>query len=324
MQSKRKMWVIVSGVLLLLLLFGSAALVVRGFLQFSDVKGSLETSKASLQSLYDQKPFPSKDNLKIEQDNIRAIKQEVSDLQCAMGAGQIEPLGQSPAKFITQFWETRKSLLNRAGATIKVDKQFDFGFGRHMKGDLPAPQDVPRLTQQLKIVEGICNILYASKISSLTALSRQEFESGVAPQPGAPKGASGVIDVKNTQDPEAGKIPPGQQYGRWHFAMRFTGTEQSLLAAINGFANNAVFIVVSRINIEGDEKLFGKKGRLAAKMSEDQTGGDPAAKDQPKSRDYRVVCGRDSMLTTTIELDVYQFEKPQLAEAGKTPEGVTR
>lgn len=323
MQSKRKIWIIVSGVLLLLLLLGAAALVVRGFLQFSEVSGSLAASKSSLQSLYDQKPFPSKDNLMIEQDNIRVIKQEVADLQCAMGAGQIEPLGQSPAKFITQFWETRNRLLSRAGvAAIKVDKQFDFGFGRHMKGDLPAPQDVPRLTQQLKIVEGICNILYASKISALSALARQEFETGVAstPVPAKPVAAT-AIDIRNTQDPEAGKIPAGQQYGRWHFVVRFTGTEQSVLAAVNGFANNAVFIVVTRMNLDGNEKIFGKRPTALAKTTEDPEG---TAKEQPKTRDYRVVCGRDSMLDATVELDVYQFEKPQPPEGVKGPEGVKK
>jgi len=145
MQSRRKMIVIALAVALSLLFLGAVALVVLKFLHFTEAEAVLKEDKKRLEFLYGQNPFPSAANLSVERENIQTIKQEVLDLQSAMGAGQIEPVVQSPARFITQFFDTQRNLLAKAAAAgIAVPKAFDFGFGRHMKGDLPAPQDVPR------------------------------------------------------------------------------------------------------------------------------------------------------------------------------------
>lgn len=323
MQSRRKVLIISVAVVLSLLFLGAVALVVRGFIQFSEVETSLAGSKDALESLYVRNPFPSFDNLKLERDNIQTIKQELLDLQSAMGAEQIEPVEQSPARFITQFWETQKSLLAKAGSNnIKVDKNFDFGFGRHMKGDLPAQQDIKRLTQQLKIVEALCNILYTCKISALGGIARQEFEAGataiVAAKPGA--GRSAEINLKNIVDPLAGVIPDGKLYGRWHFALSFSGRETAIMNVLNNLANSSVFVVVTSLDVKGDEKLFDHKevDASASKTTEEAV----PVKDAPKPRDYRVVCGRDALLNVKLELDVYQFAKPQTAEPAKKPGGV--
>lgn len=322
MQSRRKVLIISVAVALSLLFLGAVALVVRGFLQFSEVETSLQGSKESLESLYVRNPFPSSENLKLERENLQTIKQELMDLQSAMGAEQIEPAEQSPAKFITQFWETQKSLLAKAGGVIKVDKNFDFGFGRHMKGDLPAQQDIKRLTQQLKIVEALCNVLYTCKISALGGIARQEFESGTTaiatPKPRV--GNSADISLKNIVDPLAGVIPEGKLYGRWHFALSFSGREAAVMNVLNNLANSSLFVVVTSLDIKGDEKLFDHKEVDAApgKTTEEAV----PAKDAPKPRDYRVVCGRDAVLNVKLELDVYQFAKPQTAEPAKKPGGV--
>lgn len=328
MQSRRKVWIIVLAGLMALLLAGAATLVVRGFLQLQEVDRNLQGASETLTTLYAQNPFPSAGNLRLERENIRSIGEELMRLQLAMGAGQIEPAAQSPAKCITQFWETRNALLARAGNSIKVDKGFDFGFGRHMKGDLPSIQDVPRITQQLKIVETLCDILFSSKITSLTAFSREEFESdaasAVAPvKPGAtPVKAGTEIVVKNIVNPMAGVVPPGKLYGCWHFAVQFTARESALVNVLNGLSSSPVFAVVTRMEVKGDEKVFDRKEAeaVAAKSAENPEGKD--AKDALKPRDARVVCGRDALVNVRLELDVYQFAKPQEVETVKKREGV--
>lgn len=329
MQSRRKLMIIVLAVVLSLLFLGAAALLVMGFIQYFAVESELTDSKGALEQLYNRKPFPSSENLELERGNIRTIRQELADLQAAMGGGQIESVSQSPAKFVSEFWETRKGLLSRAGTTIKVDKNFDFGFGRHMKGDLPASQDVPRLTQQLKIVETLCNILFTGGISALKGVSRQEFESDVAnavPGAAAPVVRTALarrsveLDLKNTVDPSAGVIPPGKFYGCWHFVFQFSCRETALMNVLNGLASNTMFTVVNRLDIKGDELLFSRKETEAAKAA---SSADPSVpKEAVKSRDYRVVCGRDAQMNVTLELDVYQFAKPQVVEPEKQPGGV--
>jgi hypothetical protein len=327
MQSRRKAWIVILAVFLALLLAGAATLVVRGFLQLQEVDRKLQGASETLTSLFAQNPFPSSGNLRVERENIGIISRELMKLQQAMAAGQIEPAAQSPAKCITQFWETRNAQLARAGNTTRVDKGFDFGFGRHMKGDLPSIQDVPRITQQLKIVEALCDILFAAKISALTGFSREEFESEVASatapgKPGAaPLKAGNEVVVKNTVNAMAGLVPPGQLYGSWHFALQFTARESALVKVLNGLSRSPVFAVVTRMEVKGDEKVFDRKEAeaIAARSAENPEGGN--AREASKSRDARVVCGRDALLNVRLELDVYQFAKPQESEMARKREG---
>ncbi len=329
MQSRRKLLIIIVASLLVLLLVGAATLLFFGFMQLKEVDENLRSASESLTSLYAQNPFPSGGNLRLERENIKNIGDELTGLQQALAAGQVEPVSQSPAKCITQFWETRNSLLAQAGSAIKVDKAFDFGFGRHMKGDLPSIQDVPRITQQLKIVETLCGILYASKISVLTGIARQEFESDAisitaAKPAGRPAPAQSTTDiaVKNTIDPTAGLVLEDQLYGRWHFVLQFTARESALMNVLNGLSSCPVIIVVTRMEIKGDEKLFDRKEAeaVAAKSMEAAEGLNTKDAVKPP-RDARVVCGRDAMMNVKFELDVYQFAKPQIKKPAKKLEG---
>jgi hypothetical protein len=327
MQSRRKLLIIIVASILVLLLAGAATLLVRGFLQLQEVDASLQTASETLTSLYEQNPFPSGGNLRLERENIKSIGEELLGLQVAMGEGQVEPIAQSPAKCITQFWETRNSLLARAGSAVKVDKGFDFGFGRHMKGDLPSIQDVPRIAQQLKIVETLCGILYASKIASLNGISRQEFESDAVLAVGSGKPAGGgvvakagavsEIVVKNVADATAGLIPAGQLYGRWHFIIQFTAREGALMKVLNGMSRSPVFIVVTRMEIKGDDKVFDRKEAEAVAAKSAEHAEDAGVKEAVKHRDARVVCGRDALVNVKLELDVYQFAKPKPNDSEK-------
>ena len=323
MQSRRNITVIVASVFIGLLFAGAIVILVRGFLQFSEVESALRQTRAQLETLYGRKPFPSQANLKREKENIASIQQDLVELQGALGAAQVEPVGQSPAVFINQFFETQKELLSRArSAGVAVAKNYDFSFGRHMGGNLPASHDVPRLTQQLKIVELLCGILYKAGVSKLSGLARQEFEAdspvAVVAKPALP-GRSAEQELKNVNDPNAGMVPPGQLYGRWHFVLQFSGRESAVMNVLNGLAKSQVFMVVTRLTLEGDEKLFERKEvTVAAKAGEEPL----AVKAPPAAKDYRVVCGRDALMNVRLELDVYQFAKPLAADAAKKPGGV--
>jgi len=321
MQSHRKMGFTALFAFIGLLFLGSVFVLVRGFLQFSEVESTLRESNDTLRALYQRNPFPSHENLKFERENLAVLEREWMGLQSALCEKQVEPLGQSPAVFINQFFETQRGLLSKASAAgVSVPKNYDFSFGRHMTGNLPAPQDVPRLTQQLKIVQTLCGVLYAARINKLSAITRQEFEVDAAgattvSAPGSARFSE--MSVKNTTDPMAGIIPAGKLYGQWHFFLQFSGRESSVINVLNGFAKSSLFVVVSRVNIEGEEKLFERKEVAVAKTGDDSL----VVKEPPKARDYRVMCGRDAFLNVKLELDVYQFAKPQAFESAHKPGG---
>ena len=333
MQSRRKILIVTLSVIIGLMFIAAGILVFRGFAAFYRAESELGVKKAELEKLYQRRPFPSSQNLKTENENLEVLNQEMAGLLAAMGRGQIESVDQSPPKFMAQFWETRKDLAARAkdmDVTLANEGDFDFGFGRHMQGNLPAPQDVPRLTQQLKIVQSLCGVLYDSRISELKGIGREEFEvdavTGAGAQPAAAGGrrrGATVVASLNVMSPNAGLIQEGRLFGNWHFTLSFTAKESALLGVLNGFARSPLFVVVTRVDVAGDDKAFQQSGETAPagrKPAKDA----PAkavevGKDVPAAlpRDQRVVCGHDVPLTVKMELDVYQFVKAQ--PAGATP-----
>jgi len=121
-------------------------------------------------------------------------------------------------------------------------------------------------------------------------------------------------------DPGAGLVPQGQLYGRWRFQVQFKGRESAVMKILNGLACSSIFTVVTRLEVKGDEKLFERKEGEGAVAK--VTAGGTVEKEAPKGRDYRVVCGRENMLTVKMDLDVFQFSKPQAVALEKKPGGV--
>lgn len=327
MRSRRKIWIVVAVVLFALLFISVGALLVRWYMEFSRAESALNDTKGRLEFLYGRNPFPSDQNLRIERDNLGTAEKELADLLGAMSRGQVESLEQSPAKFEAQFWEARGSMLAKAdavGMSVLGKKDFDFGFGREMKGELPAQKDVSRLTQQLRIVQDLVEVLCTAHVAELRGIGREEFEveavAGGAAQATTPasrhaaaSGASGAV-VMNTVDAEAGLVPEGQMFGTWHFVFSFSANESALIRVLDGFARNPLFTVVTKVELAGDSKMNAKAPEVVPRAVAGAKGAEAAsakpASAAEASRDLRIVCGRDTPVSIKMEVDVYQFAKP--------------
>ncbi len=330
MQSRRKLWMTILVVAIVLMTLGAGGLLVRGFMDFLRVEDQLRGKNEMLRNHYGRNPFPSSDNLRIERGNLTVLDDQLADLLQEMGRGQVQSVEQSPPKFIAQFWATRTEMLKEAKKLgIKVAPTFDFGFGRHMPGTPPAPQDVARLTQQLMIMQRLCHTLYDAGITELTAVGRQEFEvdakAGGAAAETPKRRARGGSDAValNTYVPAAGLIPDGALYGRWHFSFRLTAKEGALLAVLNQLARDPVFAVVSDLDVEGDDSIKASSAEAAGKADQRNAvavpRGDGVA--GPTSKDLREVCGRDIPLRVKLEVDVYQFTSIRSSAAGGRDRG---
>lgn len=332
MLSRRKILIVTLFIVIGLLFLGAVGLVIRGFMAKRDVEVQLEAKWADLDRLYHRNPFPSDLNLKVEQKNLDVINDEMRGLLTAMGQGQIESVNQSPPKFMAQFWETRTELKAQArstGVALTGGDDFDFGFSRHMAGNLPAPQDVPRLTQQLRIVQALCGVLYNARITELKGVGREEFEVDAAggptsrAAPAAGRRNQGAQASLNMTRVNAGLIPEGRLFGKWRFVLVFSARESALLNVLNGLARSPVFAVVTRVEVIGDDKLFQKQADPNARR--DKRAGDAVVKGPSISkeglsnvpRDQRVVCGQNvAPLVVRLDLDVLQFVKLQSAGDG--------
>ena len=333
MRSRRKALIIAAVVLFALLFIGVGALLVQWYMAFYSAETALKDTRGRLEFLYGRNPFPSEQNLGIERGNLKTAEKELADLLGAMSRGQVETLEQSPAKFEAQYWEIRGNMLAKAetaGITVVGKNDIDFGFRRPFKGDLPSPKDVSRLTQQLRIVENLVDVLCTARIAELRGIGREEFEvesiTGAAGRPsddastGRHRRAteSPGTTVLNTVDAEAGIVPEGQMFGTWHFAFSFTANESALIRVLDGFARNPLFTVVTKMELVGDSKMSAKAPEATTRPVSGAKGAEAAAIPVPAteaSRDLRIVCGRDTPVSVKMEVDVFQFAKPAGAPA---------
>lgn len=322
MQSRRKLWMIVLVVVIILMIAGAGMLLIQGFAAFYQVEKRLTGKKAELEALYNRNPFPSEANLQTERRNLQTLDQQIGDLMTEMGRGQVQSIEQSPPKFIAQFWAVRKALQDKARERgVAVAETFDYGFGRHMSGSLPAPQDVARLTQQLTVVQQLCDALFDAGVLELNAVGREEFETGdkaareaerdVRPRSRRPAAETASI---NTQEASAGVIPEGAMYGHWHFLFKFTAREGALLAALNRLAKEPLFVVVSSLEVKGDDSI--KSINTDAAGREARGGAEAAEPAAAASRGLKIVCGRDVPLQVSMGVDVYQFKAGNASKPG--------
>jgi len=328
MQSSRKVLVVSASLILGALFVAACVLLVLGLNDFRHEDAKLAAAKSRLQYLYNQDPFPSEYNLRMGRKNLADKDAQLAGLLQAVRDGQIESFEQSPAKFNSQFWTTHKQLRSKAakeGVVIPSGADFGFGFERHMKGELPAAQDVPRLTQQLGIVQTVCGVLFDARISSLQGVGREEFEADVgAAAPSGPQRRKPAAQMSlNTPNVNAGLIPPDRLYGSWHFVLAFTAKERALLDVLNGLARCPMFVEVTDLNLASPEKGMGltpdnpveppaKAGTAATRRIGAQKAGETEAAEENGGG---IVCGHDLPLTVKMELDVYQFGKYQPSEA---------
>jgi hypothetical protein len=201
-----------------------------------------------------------------------------------------------------------------------------------MEGRLPLPQDVPRLTQQVRIVETLCDVLFEARITELNGLGREEFEgedsaSGPAqPQPTAGRSRRGSKPVAvtaslNSVNRNAGIIPPEASYGAWHFVLKFTAKERALLDVLNRFAQSAVFVVVTDMSMSSPELGSGRSPERIAEAQPPRRGGGEEAASVPSATPGAIVSGHDLPLTVTMEVDVYQFADPSPAKGESESKG---
>ena len=324
MQSRRKVLMIVVAVLLVAFFVAACVLLTLGVRDFRKADGKLAGSKARLDYLYSRNPFPSEYNLRVERKNLVEREAQLEGLVRALREGQVESDEQNPAKFSSQFWAAHKRLLDVArkeGVVVTGGSDFSFGFERYMKGELPAAaRDVPRLTQQLRIMQTLCGVLFDARIASLQGIGREEFEGDAAASPKAEeprtreRGRRKPVPQASMNAPNvnAGLVPADQLYGTWHFVFAFTAREKALLDVLNGLARCPVFVEVTDLNLSSPEKGLSLTPEGAAGKAETP---ERPRKNASKGKELEpneevagaIICGHDLPLAVRMEVDVYQF-----------------
>ena len=315
MRLPKKVVVLTVTVAVLVALGVAGYLLVSGIGHFGAIEREFQGSKDTLGRYYRQDPFPSQGNVSRERRNVDLLKEWFDRTASAMAEGQVGSEEKSPSLFTGFLGEERARLEREAGDAVPED--FAFGFARYFEkgGELPAPDDVPRLTEQLQIVGNLCAVMFDAGVKSLSSVVREEFEGGPVSvgrsqvRPGRPT-RTRMGDLKN---PDAGLIPEGESYGKYHFVIEFAALEENIWKVLNGFAKNRMFIVPTGVWLKKsgvDVKVVEHVERApgAGRPGEGGAAGDEGL---PKYRRQRLVSGPrlETPLGVRIELDVYVFRK---------------
>jgi len=317
------------------LFIGAAFMLYKGITQFNESQNNLESLKVNLEGHYNAKVFPSQENVKIEIENAKQADEWFGKLESILAEGNVSSTERSPSHFITAGNKVRRSLEKKArksGTSLPdSDTRFAFGFERYTGSDgaLPKSADVPRLIEQLVIINRISNILFNNGIKELSAVKRDVFEStGDAsvdivkkPTRSHTRNTRGrtarVAPTANADLSQVGIIGDEDLFAKMHFVFEFRAKEKALLDILNAFSTSKMFIVVTSVTIsKGTPELVPAVVDPDAAEADDLGFSRSKAKKEepvaaPKLGPNYPVCGikMEIPMDIHLELDVYKFKE---------------
>lgn len=289
-----------------------AGVSVRLFFVYKNhVKELRELDEASgrLDQLYNRPTFPSAANVIREKERLKDLVDEYNELHGLLATGQVQPQEMEGAEFMNFLEKTLLRMRERlqVGKVVFPEK-YAFGFEDYSGlGKMPLPEAIPRLVQQLKIAEIICNLLPDAAVTELLAFTREDFEKQAAfterLQPGGRA-------KKPVPPPAPAGGPAGaESYTTQHFKISFRAREGSLLDLLNRLARLPMCTAVTRLEIVNPRAESSISGAGAAPAPADKSKAATNAPAEEISRDKRIILGREDV-EVKLEMDVYNFGPP--------------
>lgn len=325
------------GVTVLLLVGAGAGLFISARLYARQVV-ALDALTARLQQLFRRDPFPAKANVYKEAENLKDVIDRYNELNELLRVGQVNLQPMEAADFMQFLEKSMRKLRDRLqNARIKFPEKYAFGFDKYAGGQLPASGDIPRLVQQLKIIEAFCDILQEASITELVAIERDNFEQAARGADAAvgrrgmpPSGTPGAPGTPAMPSPENAAFLPGEGklMASQHFKIVVKAKENAVIAMLNLLASQPMFMVVTRIEMNNPIQEYNAGSPVSAPAVVTRAPGTPGTPGTPgasgtpgitesTARERQVVLGREE-LDVKLDLDVYQFAPSlRFKEGGK-------
>lgn len=323
---KKEKMLLIAAVSLGGIFFLLAAVLLYGSVsKFHDLETELGGKKDKLNSYYSEDPFPSRENVKAENANVLTAVHWSNELIKKLSDSNITSTDSSPSLFKRRLGITgsilRKKALNRNTA---LPENFSFGFSAYSQEKRPNPDDVPRLTEQLRITKKLCEILLTNRVKSITSIARDEFEKSQSRN-----NATSPVRTERrrrssrsrsrTPDPvqsspersvsDAGIIKEGKLHTKYHFALDFIGSSFCLLGILNDLASSDMFAVVTSVKVRKDiPELLPEE---ESKVDEVEIDTNKPLLHAPEKPVQIRVCGPEMELPIDIhiEVNVYKFRE---------------
>lgn len=294
-----------------LLLIGAGAGLFVSARMYSRKALALDAVTTRLQQLYRRDPFPVAANVNREAENLKDVIDRYNELNELLRNGQINLQPMEAADFMQFLEKSMRKLRDRLkNARIKFPEKYAFGFDKYAGGQLPASGDIPRLVQQLKIIEALCDIIEEAGIAELVAIERENFEQA--------RGASASGGRRGAASPEAAVSSDGDQLmSSQHVNISVKARENAVINMLNLLASRPMFMVVTRVEMTNPLQESNSGGPASAPAVAARTPGAPGAPGTPElaARERQVILGREE-LDVKLGLDVYQFAPSLVFKGG--------
>ena len=322
---KPKIWLATFGVISLLLIGGAGFFCLKAKSGYDEAMGSWGDKLTQIESLSKRVPFPSPENTKKLEGNLKTYKADVDALYQNLNQFQT-PLNEAIRD--TEFQQLVRTKVDALKAVAKEsdflivgEEDFYLGFDTY-KGKIPAPDVVPTLDFELGAIDHLVRAIVESNATSLLSLTRDLIpgEEGASSN----KHADGLVH-------------------KYPVRLRFTGSHQSFQTFLNRIANDKKFFYIVRVmkvtNSSPDPpaKLIAVAGsdvpryknpdtEEVAMIAQLEEAGWPTASEsevtanmklqgyEPADEDAKVLMGQESLEVYMI-VDVVRFLDPSSKEA---------
>ncbi|MEI7899732.1 MAG: Amuc_1100 family pilus-like protein [bacterium] len=267
-----------------------------------------------LQSIYQAKVFPSQENVLRVSEDQKALEAWLVTASNLVHQGDLQITKKSPTGFKQTLQATVRKLSSRPGM-IKgkgAAAEFNFGFDKYLgtSDSLPDPEHVEQLSQQLTIIDRLCNELFAANILSLVTVTRETFDEQEADQPrkrNKPNRPGRLDDT--TRDPVSGVgVSTGNEFfSKQRFSFEFRARSAAFADVLNRLAAIDLFVVVAEIEFRKTEDPLAKR---APKKKEGSADGSVAVDPATLSHVERIVTAPElePPVSVKLDIDVYSFK----------------
>ena len=311
-----------------LLVFGSLRLM-RSFTVSREARELRDAAFSRLDKLYQADPFPDAGNAARMNGNVQSLEQMRAALTNALALRDVLRPDQSPSRFIQELQTALRDRLQARAPIVEgsrvIPDNFAFGFERYVAANAPMPAepDVPRLAQQLVMVENLVNEVYAAQVNALRGIERELFDE---PDAGTSEEARGGGRSPRAKE---GAGTGTDLYRAQRFRLVVEGRQSTIGDLLNRLAAMPMFVIVRDVELrkKGDDLRPPASGAPAAAPGSPAAPAAPlfaaapaaapdkaAPAEEPVSSlppSKRLVSGReiDPPIEARIELDVCNFNR---------------
>jgi hypothetical protein len=252
-----------------------AFLLVRSIQSYNEGNQTYRSERSTLEKYLTKAPFPSEENVELEVSNAEQIDDWFDDVITRLMGGNIQSKGQrSPSKFVAVYGAMQSALNQYARKqNVVVDDSFTYGFDFYSgTGALPAPDDVPRLIDQLTMVTRLSRVLFDARIKQLLVIKRPVFEAAAKASASPGSGATATRPSRSQRSARPSRSSRSRRssssrakpaatvssaardvarelFKTERFVITFKARESALMEALNSLATIREFVIVHSVTL---------------------------------------------------------------------------